>query len=140
LREAGVLDRVTLAPGDFYSDALPGGHDLVFVSAIIHQNDPVQNVDLFRKAFAALEPGGRIVVRDHVLSPDRTTPRSGALFAVNMLTVFGGGNSYTLAEISDALTQAGFGQVRQIHTDTHMDGLVEAYKPRSMRASNLTGH
>ena len=130
LREAGVLDRVTLAPGDFYSDPLPGGHDLVFVSAIIHQNDPVQNVELFRKAFAALEPGGRIVVRDHVLSPDRTTPRSGALFAVNMLTVFGGGNSYTLAEISDALTQAGFGQVRQIHTDTHMDGLVEAYKPR----------
>ena len=130
LREAGVLDRVTLAPGDFYSDALPGGHDLVFVSAIIHQNDPVQNVDLFRKAFAALEPGGRIVVRDHVLSPDRTAPRSGALFAVNMLTVFAGGNSYTLAEISDALTQAGFGQVRQIHPDTHMDGLVEAYKPR----------
>jgi protein-L-isoaspartate O-methyltransferase len=130
LREAGVLDRVTLAPGDFYSDALPGGHDLVFVSAIIHQNDPVQNVDLFRKAFAALEPGGRIVVRDHVLSPDRTAPRSGALFAVNMLAVLSGGNSYTLAEISDALTQAGFGQVRQIHPDTHMDGLVEAYKPR----------
>jgi protein-L-isoaspartate O-methyltransferase len=130
LREAGVLDRVTLAPGDFYSDALPGGHDLVFVSAIIHQNDPGQNVDLFRKAFAALEPGGRIVVRDHVLSPDRTAPRSGALFAVNMLAVFSGGNSYTLAEISDALTQAGFGQVRQIHPDTHMDGLVEAYKPR----------
>ena len=130
LREAGVLHRVTLAPGDFYSDALPGGHDLVFVSAIIHQNDPVQNVDLFRKAFAALEPGGRIVVRDHVLSPDRTAPRSGALFAVNMLTVFGGGNSYTLAEIADALTQAGFLQIRQIHPDAHMDGLVEAYKPQ----------
>ncbi len=40
LREAGVLDRVTLASGDFYSDELPGGHDLVFASAIIHQNDP----------------------------------------------------------------------------------------------------
>jgi hypothetical protein len=47
-----------------------------------------------------------------------------------MLAVFSGGNSYTLAEISDALMQAGFGQVRQIHPDTHMDGLVEAYKPR----------
>jgi protein-L-isoaspartate O-methyltransferase len=130
LREAGVLDRVTLAAGDFYSDSLPGGHDLVFVSAIIHQNNPAQNVDLFRKAFAALEPGGRIVVRDHVLSPDRTAPRSGALFAVNMLAVLNGGNSYTLAEIADALAQAGFSQVRQIHPDTHMDGLVEAYKPR----------
>jgi len=130
LRDAGVLDRVTLVPGDFYSDALPGGHDLVFVSAIIHQNNPVQNLDLFRKAFAALEPGGRIVVRDHVLSPDRTAPLSGALFAVNMLAVYSGGNSYTLAEIADALTQAGFHQVRQIHPDAHMDGLVEAYKPR----------
>jgi len=58
------------------------------------------------------------------------TPRSGALFVVDMLTVLDGGNSNALAEISDALTQAGFGQVSQIHTDTHMDGLVEAYKPR----------
>ena len=55
-----------------------------------------------------LEPGGRIVVRDHVLSPDRTEPLSGALFAVNMLVGTEAGNSYTEAEICDALRRAGF--------------------------------
>ena len=85
---------------------------------------------MFRKIFAALDPGGRVVVRDHVLSPDRTQPRSGALFAVNMLVGTEGGNSYTEAEIRDMLTEAGFTGVRLIHSDTQMDGLVEAFRPR----------
>lgn len=129
LAGAGVLDRVALVAGDFYADPLPAGHDLVFVSAIIHQNDQAENVALFSKAFAALEPGGRIVVRDHVLDPDRTAPAAAALFAVNMLVVESGGNSYTLAEISAALTEAGFTRVRLVHPDTRMDGLVEAFRP-----------
>lgn len=129
LQEAGVLDRIHLVAGDFYRDPLPGGHDLVFLSAIIHQNSPEENVALFRKAFAALEPGGRVVIRDHVLSPDRTLPRRGALFAVNMLAARTGGNSYTYDEIRDALSEAGFTRTRLLHPDTRMDGLVEAFRP-----------
>lgn len=129
LGEAGLLDRVSLVAGDFDRDPLPAGHDLAFISAIIHQNSPAQNVDLFRKVFASLDPGGRIVVRDHILKPDRTAPKSGVLFAVNMLIATPGGNSYTCEEISDALTAAGFTRVRTIQEDTRMDGLVEAFKP-----------
>ncbi len=129
LDEAGVLGRVTLAAGDFYADPLPSGHDLVFVSAIIHQNSPAENVKLFRKAFEALEPGGRIVVRDHVLSPDRTQPKSGALFAINMLVAQNGGNSYTFSEIAAALAEAGFETPRLLNPDAQMDGLVDAIKP-----------
>ena len=127
---AGMLERVALVAGDFSRDSLPAGHDLALVSAIIHQNSPAENLALFRKVFAALDPGGRVVVRDHVLSPDRTQPRSGALFAVNMLVGTEGGNSYTEAEIRDALAGAGFVGVRLIHLDTQMDGLVEAFRPR----------
>jgi predicted O-methyltransferase YrrM len=129
LRAAGVLDRVTLVSGDFYQDALPPGHDLGFVSAIIHQNSPKQNVDLFRKVLTSLDPGGRIVVRDYVLSPDRTSPRSGAIFAVNMLSSGSDGNCYTYAEIRDALEQAGFTRVNLAYTGEQMDSLVEAFKP-----------
>jgi predicted O-methyltransferase YrrM len=128
LGAAGVLDRVALVPGDFYQDPLPPGHDLAFVSAIIHQNNPEQNVELFRKVFAALDPGGRIVVRDYVLSPDRTSPKSGAIFAVNMLTGGAGGNCYTYEEIKSALGQAGFTRVSLTHPGTQMDGLVEAFR------------
>ncbi|MGA3086637.1 MAG: methyltransferase, partial [Thermodesulfobacteriota bacterium] len=38
ITQAGMQDRVTLVPGDFYKDALPSGHDLALLSAIIHQN------------------------------------------------------------------------------------------------------
>jgi precorrin-6B methylase 2 len=126
---AGMLDRVTLVPGDFYMDPLPSGHDLAYVSAIIHQNSLEQNAALFRKVFAALDPGGRIVIRDHVLSPDRTSPRSGTIFAVNMLSATLGGNCYTFDEIQSALQQAGFARVKQTNSGTRMDSLVEAFKP-----------
>ncbi len=129
LAEAGVLNRVTLVSGDFYKDELPGGHDLAFVSAIIHQNSPEQNLDLFRKIFRALIPGGRIVIRDHVMSPDRTRPRDGAVFAVNMLLGTSGGTTYTYEEIETGLAQAGFIRTRLLEAGEHMDALVEAFKP-----------
>ena len=129
LGDAGVLERVALVPGDFYFDELPGGHDLAFVSAIIHQNGPDQNVELFSKVFRALIPGGRIVVRDHIMAPDRTSPKDGAIFAVNMLLVTPAGGTYTYDQIRKALSKAGFVRVRLLQAGEHMDGLVEAFKP-----------
>jgi len=129
LIEAGMLDRVDLVPGDFYKDELPGGHDLAILSAIIHQNSPGENVELFRKVLRAIVSGGRIIIRDHVMEPDRTKPRDGAIFAVNMLVNTAGGSTYTFDEIRNWLMQTGFGNVRLIRIGKHMDALVEAFKP-----------
>jgi predicted O-methyltransferase YrrM len=129
LRAEGLLDRVTIVPGDFYSDPLPGGHDLVLLSAIVHQNSREQNVALFRSCLQATTPGGRIVVRDHVMSPDRTRPKSGALFAVNMLVGTEGGGTYTFDELRDDLEAAGYVRVRLMEPDERMNGLVEAFRP-----------
>ncbi|MFA7692091.1 MAG: methyltransferase [Candidatus Hydrogenedentales bacterium] len=129
LADSPVRDRIDLAIGDFYDDPLPTGYDLVLLSAIIHQNSPEQNVALQKKCFDALESGGRILIRDHLLSPDRTHPVSGALFAVNMLVGTEGGNAYSFEDVQDSLSAAGFERIAKLHDDTHMDGLVEAYKP-----------
>jgi predicted O-methyltransferase YrrM len=129
LAEAEMLGRVRLAAGDFYKDELPGGHDLALLSAIIHQNSPEQNVELFRKVLRALLPGGRVVIRDHVMEPDRTAPRDGAVFAVNMLVNTAGGSTYTFEEIKNWLEEAGFSRVRLLKPGEHMDALIEAFKP-----------
>ncbi len=129
LTAAGMADRVTLAAGDFYADELPGGHDLALLSAIIHQNSPAENVALFRKVWRALLPGGRIVIRDHVMEPGHTEPKEGAIFAVNMLVNTEGGSTYTLAEIRTGLEEAGFVRVRLLQAGEQMDGLVEAFRP-----------
>ncbi len=127
----GLTGRADFAPGDFYRDDLPGGHDLVLLSAIIHQNDTRENVDLYRKVFDALTPGGKILIRDHVMERDRTSPVSGALFAINMLVNTRGGNTYTFREIKKDLKTCGFTGIRLLHTGDRMDGLVEATKPSS---------
>jgi precorrin-6B methylase 2 len=129
LAEAGLLGRINLVAGDFYRDELPGGHDLAFVSAVIHQNSLDQNMALFSKALRALVSGGRIVVRDHIMTPDRSNPKDGAIFAVNMLLATPGGGTYTFDEIREALIQAGFVRVQLLQTGERMDGLVEAFKP-----------
>ena len=125
--EAGLLDRVTLVPGDFYKDTLPSGHDLALLSAIIHQNSPEQNLALYQNIFQALDSGGRIIIRDHVMDPDRTKPVSGAIFAVNMLVNTPGGGTYTFEEIREGLTKAKFDRVKLLQTQG-MFSLVEAYK------------
>jgi predicted O-methyltransferase YrrM len=127
LRAAGMVDRVTLTPGDFYKDELPPGHDLALLSAIIHQNSPAQNEALYAKIYRALDSGGRIVVRDHVMSADRTQPLEGALFAVNMLAGTQGGRTYAFDEIKDGLKAVGFTRINLIQTKA-MFSLVEGFK------------
>jgi predicted O-methyltransferase YrrM len=129
LSKAGVLNRVTLVPGDFYHDELPRGHDLAFVSAIIHQNSQEQNLDLFKKVFRSLNRRGRIIIRDHVMEPDRIRPKEGAIFAVNMLMGTPGGTTYTYEEIKTGLSRAGFIGIRLLKKGEHMDALIEALKP-----------
>jgi len=128
LGAAGVLPRVTLAGGDFATDPLPPGHDLAFVSAIIHQNSPAENLALYKRIHEALVPGGRVVIRDHVMQPDRTGPRAGALFAINMLVGTASGGTYTFDEIAGGLARAGFERVRLVQAGERMDALVEAFK------------
>jgi len=128
IQAADMLDRVELVAGDFYKDELPPGHDLALLSAIIHQSSYEQNEILYAKIYRALNSGGRIVVRDHVMSADRTQPLEGALFAVNMLAGTEGGRTYTFDEIKEGLTAVGFTRINLTQTKG-MFSLVEGFKP-----------
>ena len=126
LRQESLLERATIAAGDFYSDELPVGCDLALLSAIIHQNSPEQNLELYRKVHRALAPNGVLLIRDHIMNEGRTEPADGALFALNMLVCTDGGDTYTFAETEEALLQAGFRSVKRLRYGEAMDSLVEA--------------
>jgi predicted methyltransferase len=131
LEDTDLIDRITFVPGDYYKDKLPTGHDLVLLSAIIHQNSPEQNNELYRNIYRVLEPGGRLVIRDHIMSPDHTQPISGAFLAVNMLVVTPEGRTYSFEEIKASLESAGFIKINLIQPDEQMNGLVEGFKQLS---------
>jgi ubiquinone/menaquinone biosynthesis C-methylase UbiE len=126
----GFVDRVELVAGDFYSDELPAGCDLALLSAIIHQNGRQQNLELFRKAYRALEPGGMLLIRDHIMDEKRTSPPEGALFAINMLVNTEGGDTYTFHEVEQGLQEAGFTDIRLLRSGEKMDCVVAAVKPK----------
>ncbi len=112
--EAGLTARVGTRVGDLSRDAFGEGQDLVLLSAVCHMLGPSEVRDLLRRVFAALAPGGRVVVQDHVMAEDRTAPRAGAMFAVNMLVGTPAGSTYTEAEYRSWLGEAGFADVRRI--------------------------
>jgi predicted O-methyltransferase YrrM/predicted transcriptional regulator len=129
LKAEGLLKRTELIAGDFYLDELPKGCDLALLSAIIHQNSDKDNLHLYERVFRALEPGGTVLIRDHVMDESRTNPPAGTLFAINMLVNTRDGDTYTFQEIKKTLEKAGFADVKLIRTGEKMDCLVEAKKP-----------
>ena len=114
IEEAGLSGRVRPRAGDLRRDAFGVGYDLALLSAICHMLGPDENRDLLGRVFAALSPGGRVAIQDHVMAEDRTAPRAGAMFAVNMLVGTPGGGTYTEAEYRAWLEGAGFAEVRRI--------------------------
>ncbi len=114
IEAAGLAARVRTRVGDLRRDAFGEGHDLALLSAICHMLGPDGNRDLFRRVLAALAPGGRLVIQDHVMAPDRTAPRAGAMFAVNMLAGTPEGGTYTEDEYRAWLAEAGFAEIRRI--------------------------
>ncbi|EMG36676.1 O-methyltransferase [Desulfocurvibacter africanus PCS] len=124
IRKAGLSGRVSTRAGDYRTDDLGLAYDLVFLSAVAHINSPEDNKQLMRKAAAALNPGGRIVVLDFIMEPDRVLPERGALFALNMLVNTPAGDTYTEEEIASWLMEAGCRDIERIDTAPGMAMIV----------------
>jgi 3-hydroxy-5-methyl-1-naphthoate 3-O-methyltransferase len=130
IAEAGIGARVRTCVGDLRTDSFGSGYDLVLLSAICHMLGANENRDLFRRACRALAPGGRVVIQDHVMNTGKTAPRSGALFAINMLVGTANGSTYSEEEYAAWLREAEFTDVRRV-TLVGPNDLMIATRPLS---------
>jgi 16S rRNA G966 N2-methylase RsmD len=127
LEKEGFRDTVKTYAGDYTTDNLPGGFDMVFLSAVIHSNSLEVNRDLIRKCFGALNRNGRIVIQDWIMNSDRTQPTQGAVFAINMLVGTESGDCFTEPEVSEMMSDAGFKDISRTEFDTGLSRMT-AYK------------
>jgi (2Fe-2S) ferredoxin/predicted O-methyltransferase YrrM len=114
IEHSGLSDRITTHDGDMRTDEFGTGYDLVLLSAICHMNSPEENKKLFGKCLAALNSGGQMVMQDFVLGSDKTSPQSGALFAINMLVGTRAGSSYSEDEYRQWLEMTGFTEIKKV--------------------------
>lgn len=129
IESEGFSERVDFIAGDYNVDNFPPDHDLALLSAVIHINSREANRSLYSRLFQSLKPGAAIMVRDFIMDDSRTRPPDGAIFAVNMLVATRAGNSYTLDEVFDDLTQSGFINPQLVCDGPKMDQVIMAIRP-----------
>jgi SAM-dependent methyltransferase len=110
-RSAKVQDRYRTLPGDAFKVDFPGDFDVALVTNFLHHFDPLTCTTFLKKVYAALRPGGRVVVLEFVPNPDRVSPPIPARFSLAMLAGTPSGDAYTLAELQGQLQGAGFRDV-----------------------------
>jgi len=120
----GLGTRVTAAGGNYLEDDLPGGNQLALLSNIIHSLGPEQNRELVGKIHHALEPGGRLLLKDFFVDEDGTSPLWPAVFSINMLVGTENGRSYSEREVLGWLAEAGFSPGARIQVAKHSTVLV----------------
>jgi len=103
-----LQDRVSTVPGSYHSDDFPTGFDAGLVSNTLHQEDWDTCVSILRKAHAALEPGGLMVVQAMFLNEQGDGPVWPALHNLLMLLVYRGGRAYSVEQTFRMLEEAGF--------------------------------
>lgn len=125
-QNAGVADRIDFAGGSFFEDELPAGHDVLFLSSILHDWGDDDCRAILARCFAALDPGGMIVVTEPMLRPDSTGPEHPAVSGLTMAVL--GGENRTQERISELLSAAGFAAA--CHSPVgHQNSTVTARKP-----------
>jgi ubiquinone/menaquinone biosynthesis C-methylase UbiE len=108
IKDDPFKNRIVLKAGDFMVDDLGRGYDIVFMSQILHSYSEKECLRLIKKVKRSLVQGGTVVIHEFYLDRTRTSPASGALFAVNMLVNTPSGRSYTQEELQSWLKKAGF--------------------------------
>lgn len=126
---AGLSGRVTTLAGDFLTDDLGVGYDLIFVSNIVHIHAPDQIRSILSKCFESLIPGGRIMVKDFFMKEDRSGSLFSLLFAINMLVRTQAGDTYTFDQIEREMVEAGFTSLKRVPF-TEQSWLITGEKER----------
>jgi hypothetical protein len=124
LGDNGVVDRVTVEPGDFFQSVPPGG-DAYVLSHVLHDWNDEQCITILGHCRKAMKPDGRLLIVEMVLPPG-DVPHPGKILDMVMLVLIGG-QERTEVEYARLLDKAGFGLSRVVATQSPVS-VIEAVR------------
>lgn len=116
--------RLTLRSGDFRRDPFGKKYDLVWASSMIHSYGEEDVRLLMRKSRKALVPGGRLVIRDFFVAPEKQGALFPALFSLNMLVNTSDGKAYKAIEIRNFLEEEGYRDIQLLPSVSETDMII----------------
>jgi SAM-dependent methyltransferase len=127
LAARGFADRIDVQPGDMFAEPFPAGCDLHLFSNVLHDWDIDRVEQLLGKSFAALPPGGMVVIHDAHINGDKTGPLPVAAYSALLMAITEG-KCYSEKEMADFLTRAGFSDATYFPTAADRS-VITARKP-----------
>ena len=112
---AGLAARTAVFAGDFLTDPLPSGFDLISLVRVLHDHDDGPASALLRAIYNALPHGGTILIAEPMAEVRGAEPMGDAYFGF-YLWALGSGRARTGLDISAMLRGAGFTQTRVLNT------------------------
>jgi demethylspheroidene O-methyltransferase len=126
LDAAGLGERCEVFGGDFGSDALPEGADLVSLVRVVHDHDDAAALSLLRAVREILPENGELLLAEPMAGTRGAEPVGHAYFGFYLLAM-GSGRARRPEELERLLRSAGFGHTRQIRTRMPLQtGLIVA--------------
>lgn len=108
-------NRITAYPGNFFTDTIPSGFDVVSLVRILHDHDDAPAEALLANIRRALGPGGRLLIAEPMARIRGAEPMGEAFFGL-YLWAMGSGRPRSPAEITAMLRRAGFSSTRTVAT------------------------
>jgi hypothetical protein len=114
-RLAGEPDgaRVAVVEGDFFTDPLPGGHDVLIVANTVHVLSVAHNLDLLKAMRAGVGADARLLLVDLWMDPTHTQPPAAPLMSGEFLVMSGEGQAYSEDQADAWLGQTGWRKIER---------------------------
>lgn len=103
----GYSDRVDVVRGDMFAAPLPAGCDVHLWSNALHDWEALTVKSLLAKSFAALPPGGMVIIHDAHVNREKNGPLAVAAYSV-FLMASTEGKCYSIGEMESMLGEVGF--------------------------------
>jgi ubiquinone/menaquinone biosynthesis C-methylase UbiE len=130
--EANLQNRVVYLRGDAVDTPWPISQDAVLMSYLLSAVAEPAIPLLFRKAWHALRPGGRLLIHDFMLDADETGPASAALFFLQYLSYRVDGVCFSAETLAAQLEGLGFKGISDQIVIPSITKLVVCAKPKQI--------
>lgn len=115
LADALGAARITAVPGNFFSDSIPEGYDMVSLIRILHDHDDAPAAALLANIRKSLAPGAYLLIAEPMARIPGAESMGEAFFGL-YLWAMGSGRARSPAEIAGMCRAAGFSSARPVAT------------------------
>jgi demethylspheroidene O-methyltransferase len=135
--ELGLQSRASAVGGDFFSDALPVGADIISLVRVIHDHDDGAAQALLSAIFAALPVNGVLLIAEPMVGTPGAEAAGDAYFGFYLLAM-GSGKPRAPKQLQQMLAEAGFTHAHLVRTHQPLQArLIAAHKSST---SNVYKH